>query len=205
MGRKGYDMYYQLNANYSDNMAAFQKAVDMAGNNVEYIVFAPYGAIAVYQFKKGLIDKEQTREIHRTLNEIAEYNIANNEKYSAYYKQAIDAMNGSFVEIEKEIFDCDYFKSKYRDAYLDNPSPEGARDLYNLLKARACPTDDSDPFMVSLKKEYETWAAEMNAKKKAEFEANNPAMMANKEYRACLLYTSPSPRDQRGSRMPSSA
>ena len=24
-------------------------------------------------------------------------------------------------------------------------------------------------------------------------------------YRACLLYTSPSPRDQRGSRMPSSA
>ncbi len=184
MGRKGYDMYYQLNANYSENMEAFQKAVDMAGNNVEYIVFAPYGAIAVYQFKKGLIDKEKTREIHRTLNEIAEYNIANNEKYSAYYKQAIDAMNGSFVEIEKEIFDCDYFKSKYRDAYLDNPSPEGARDLYNLLKLRACPTDDSDPFMVSLKKEYETWAAEMNAKKKAEFEANNPAMLASKAYRA---------------------
>ena len=204
MGRKGYDMYYQLNANYSDNMAAFQKAVDMAGNNVEYIVFAPYGAIAVYQFKKGLIDKEQTREIHRTLNEIAEYNIANNEKYSAYYKQAIDAMNGSFVEIEKEIFDCDYFKSKYKDAYLDNPSPEGARDLYNLLKARACPTDDSDPFMVSLKKEYETWAAERNRERQAEFEANNPAMMANKEY-SCLLYTSPSPRDRQKSRMPSSA
>ena len=27
----------------------------------------------------------------------------------------------------------------------------------------------------------------------------------NNEYVACLLYTSPSPRDQRGSRMPSSA
>ena len=28
---------------------------------------------------------------------------------------------------------------------------------------------------------------------------------ANKNYFTCLLYTSPSPRDQRGSRMPSSA
>ena len=35
--------------------------------------------------------------------------------------------------------------------------------------------------------------------------ANAPAMqVAHKSY-VCLLYTSPSPRDQRGSRMPSSA
>ena len=34
-----------------------------------------------------------------------------------------------------------------------------------------------------------------------------PALMATSiaAFRACLLYTSPSPRDQRGSRMPSSA
>ena len=30
-------------------------------------------------------------------------------------------------------------------------------------------------------------------------------MRSDKDYRPCLLYTSPSPRDQRGSRMPSSA
>jgi len=34
MGRKGYDMYYQLNSPYPENMAAFQKAVDMSGNDV---------------------------------------------------------------------------------------------------------------------------------------------------------------------------
>ncbi len=184
MGRKGYDMYYQLQSNYSENMDAFQKAVDMSGNDVEYIVFAPYGAITVYQFKKGLIDKAKAREVHRTLNEIAEYNVAQGGKYAAYYQQAIDAMNGSFVEIEKEIFDCDYFKEKYKDSYLDSPDPAGARDMYNLLKARGCPTDDSDPFMVQLKEAYEVWAAEENAKKKAEFEANNPAMLASKAYRA---------------------
>ena len=183
MGRKGYDMYYQLNSPYGPNMEAFQKAVDLAGNDVEYIIFAPYGAITVYQFQKGKIDKDQAREVHRTLNEIAEYNIANNEKYSAYYQQAIDAMNGSFNAIEKEIFDCDYFKAKYIDSYRDNPEPEAAKDLYNLLKARGCPTGDSDSFMVELKDKYEVWAAAENAKMKAEFEANNPAMMASKAYK----------------------
>jgi tetratricopeptide (TPR) repeat protein len=184
MGRKGYDMYYQLRAPYEDNLQAFQKAVDLGGNDVEYIVFAPYGAITVYQFQQGAIDKVQAREVHRTLNEIAEYNIANNEKYGAAYKQAIDAMNGSFVEIEKDIFDCDYFKSKYEDDYRDNPDPETAKNLYNLLKLRGCPTDDSDLFMVELKETYEVWAAEENAKKKAEYEANNPAILASKAYKA---------------------
>ncbi len=184
MGRKGYDMYYQLNSPYIDNLQAFQKSVDMSGNDVEYIVLAPYGAIAVYQFKNGAIDKVQAREIHRSLNEIAEYNVANNKKYGAAYQQAIDAMNGYYVEIEKEIFDCDYFKAKYIDDYRDNPDPESARDLYNLLKARACPTDDSDDFMVELKTTWEKYAAEVNAKKQAEFEANNPGILANKAYKA---------------------
>ncbi len=184
MGRKGYDMYYQLNSPYEPNMAAFQKAVDLAGNDVEYIIFAPYGAITVYQFQKGKIDKDKAREVHRTLNEIAEYNIANNEKYSAYYQQAIDAMNGSFTAIEKEIFDCDYFKAKYIDSYRDNPEPEAAKDLYNLLKARGCPVDDSDPFMVELKEKYEVWAAQVNEQKQREFEANNPALLAGRAYKA---------------------
>jgi len=52
------------------------------------------------------------------------------------------------------------------------------------LKLRACPTDDSDPFMLELKETYETWAAEDKAKKIAEFEANNPALLANKAYKA---------------------
>ena len=37
------------------------------------------------------------------------------------------------------------------------------------------------------------------------FHQISPAEIANLQYFGCLLYTSPSPRDQRGSRMPSSA
>ena len=33
----------------------------------------------------------------------------------------------------------------------------------------------------------------------------HPIDLAKQEQKTCLLYTSPSPRDQRGSRMPSSA
>ena len=39
----------------------------------------------------------------------------------------------------------------------------------------------------------------------AGIEACKQAMEKTKEWWGCLLYTSPSPRDQRGSRMPSSA
>ena len=35
--------------------------------------------------------------------------------------------------------------------------------------------------------------------------AGRPLTFAATPYKTCLLYTSPSPRDQRGSRMPSSA
>ena len=39
----------------------------------------------------------------------------------------------------------------------------------------------------------------------AVIDGNSIAMMQGPAAEACLLYTSPSPRDQRGSRMPSSA
>ena len=44
-----------------------------------------------------------------------------------------------------------------------------------------------------------------NAGKSALFNALTGARQKIANYPGCLLYTSPSPRDQRGSRMPSSA
>ena len=45
-------------------------------------------------------------------------------------------------------------------------------------------------------------AVRADEENKAEYEKRKEALMTAE---ACLLYTSPSPRDQRGSRMPSSA
>ena len=48
----------------------------------------------------------------------------------------------------------------------------------------------------------EDWAS---AYKNVEKELTNEPLNTSKGGNICLLYTSPSPRDQRGSRMPSSA
>ena len=55
----------------------------------------------------------------------------------------------------------------------------------------------SPPFMTS--------TLQQDSARRLYFSAKKTMMTAQRLYEACLLYTSPSPRDQRGSRMPSSA
>ena len=55
------------------------------------------------------------------------------------------------------------------------------------------------------KKDYGTFAQSYTKINKAVDDANVVLKKLTKDARGCLLYTSPSPRDQRGSRMPSSA
>jgi hypothetical protein len=180
-GRKGYDMYYELRQPYTPNIAVLEDAIASGGNNVEYTVLSPLGYMIVDQYIAEKVDAEKARAVHKQLNEIAEYNVVNNEKYGVYYQQAIDAVNGKFAQIERSIFDCDYFLEKLTPDYNDDPDNiENVRDLYNELKRRGC--GDEIPLMAEMKSKYEVWAAAENAKKQAEYEANNPNLMAKKLY-----------------------
>ncbi len=181
-GRKGYDMYYELNQNYGPNIEVLEKSIEIGGNNVEYIVLEPLANMIVYNYEKDLVDAEKARAVHKTLNDIANYNIENNEKYGTYYKASVDRVNAAYRKIEKDIFDCDYFINKLKPVYDENPDDiEKVKDIYNELKRRGC--DDSVPIMAEMKEKYEVWAAKVNAEKQAEFEANNPGLMANKMYK----------------------
>lgn len=182
MGRKAVDMFYLLNAPYGKNLAALQEAIDAAGNNTEYTLFRPIANIAVYQFEKGKLDQAETRGIFEQMTAIAEHNVANNEKLGEYYKMEQSALNSEFKKIERDIFDCQYFVAKWEDGYRAEPTPEMAKKIFNQLRLQGC--DESEPFYKELKTTYETWAAQVNADKKAEFEKGNPAMMANKAYKA---------------------
>jgi hypothetical protein len=180
-GRKGYDMYYELRQPYTTNIEVLEAAIETGGNNVEYTVLTPLGYMIVDQYIAEKVDAEKARAVHKLLNDIAEYNVVNNEKYGAYYQQAIDAVNGKYAQIERSIFDCDYFLEKLTPEYEDDPDNiENVRDLYNELKRRGC--GDEVPLMAEMKEKYEVWAAEENARKQAEFEANNPSIMAKKLY-----------------------
>ncbi|WP_235296554.1 hypothetical protein [Portibacter marinus] len=181
LGRKGYDMYYELRQPYVANMAVLEEAIEVGGNNVEYTVITPLGYIAVDQYIAEKIDAEKARQIHKLLNDIAEYNVVNSETYGPYYQQAIDAVNAKYAQIERSIFDCNYFLEKLTPEYEDNKNDiEMVKDIYNQLKRRGC--EDDLPIMQEMKVKYEEWAAKVNAEKQAEFEANNPGIMARKLY-----------------------
>lgn len=181
-GRKGYDMYYELNQAYGPNIETLEKSIEIGGNDIEYIVMEPLANMIVYNFQNGKADADKARAVHKLLNEIGEYNVENNEKYGTYYQASLDRVNAEYRKIEKDIFDCNFFIKKLRPAYDESPDDiDLLQDIYNELKRRGC--DDSVPLMAEMKVKYEAWAAEVNAEKQAEFEANNPGMMANKLYK----------------------
>lgn len=182
LGRKGYDMYYELNQPYSTNMEVLEKAIAVGGNDVEYIVINPLANMIVYEYLNDRVDAEKAREVHKVLNELAAYNIENDKTYGPYFQQALDAAMVEYGKIETKIFDCEYFINKLRPQYDADPDNiEQTKDIYNELRKRGC--EDSHPLLAEMKVKYENWAAEVNAQKQAEFEANNPGVVANRLYK----------------------
>ena len=182
-GRKAFDMFYTFNTPYSQTTAALDMAIEKSGLDSEYIVFDPYASIVVYQFQKEKMTKDEARDIYARLNEIADHNIAKGDQLAAYYQQAKDAMNSKFTPIEGDIFDCDFFVMKLRPQYDANPEdPEVWKTIVAKLKGQGC--DASNPFLAEVEGKYKGWAEGENAKRKAEFEANNPAILAKKCYDA---------------------
>lgn len=179
--RKAFDMFYTLNEPYSTNLSEYDMALTKSGNSIEYTFFDPVAAMTVYQFQKGKLDKTQTLDYFNKMEAIAKYNLENNSQYGEYYDQAWKAAKAKFGPIETDIFDCDYFKPSYMDMYEENPKDmDKVKNLIGLLKRRNC--DPADEFLVKLEGEWKTYAATQNAQKQAEFEQNNPSILAKKLY-----------------------
>lgn len=182
-GRLAYDMFYTLNTVYSKTLVQLSGAVENSGNDAEYIVFAPYASIAVYNFEKELMTKEEARVIYEKLNAIADHNIAKGDNLSASYQQAKESMNATFSKIERDIFDCEFFKNKLRPDYDADPNNvDVIKQTLAILKGQGC--EPGDPFYDELDTKWKKYAAEENAKIQAEFEQNNPAIAAKKLYDA---------------------
>lgn len=182
-GRKASDMFYLINAPYADVIKAMDNSIEYAGDKTEYIIFDPYARITVWEFKEGRMKKEKAVAIYKRLHEIAEYNIANNEALSEGYQQAAANMDGTFAQIENEIFDCDYFKEKLIPEYEENSDdPQVLKRVLATLKSQGCTSDDPDIKKLDL--EWKKYATEENARLQAEFEANNPAAGARVAYDA---------------------
>jgi len=181
--RRAYDMFYSLNSPYSKNLEVYDDALARAGNDLEYTFFDPVAAMVVYQFQKGKMDKPTTLDYFSKMEEVAAYNLENNSKYGEYYDQAWKAAKAKFAPIETDLFDCDYFKPQLEEMYEADPDDsDNLKTVIALLKKRNCP--DSDPFLARLNAKWKTYANSVNASRQAEFEANNPSILANKAYKA---------------------
>lgn len=182
LGRQGFDMFYALRTPYSQTRATLESAMEKGGNDTEYIVLDPYARVVVHQFTNELMTKEEARTAYTKLNEIADHNIANGAKYKTSYETAKTSVEAIFAQIENNIFDCDYFVEKLRPQYDADPdNPAVMREIIPVLKRQGCVTGNA--FLDELEMKYKKYAVEENAKRQAEFEANNPGMMANKLYK----------------------
>jgi tetratricopeptide (TPR) repeat protein len=174
-------MFYFLRSPYMETLEVLEEAVTLAGDNTIYTTFVPYATVVVYLFVEEEMTKEDARAVHARLNEIADHNIQNNEQLGVYYQQAKDAMNAKFAEIEDFIFDCEYFKNKLVPEYKADPeNVDLVRMVYNKLLSKGC--DKGEGIMVELQTKYETYAAQENARRVAEFEENNPQVVAKRLY-----------------------
>lgn len=182
LSRKAFDMFYMASYGYSaETAAAFKNAIDKAGNATEYILLEPIGLVVNYMFKNNLMSQADARYLVEKSQEIADYNISNNEKYGQYYEAAYARMEVPLAEVEGQIFDCEYFKAKLVPLYQENPEDlVTIRYTFNKLKTQGCA--DTDPIMVELKTKYESKAANMNAAMQEDFLAKNPGMAARKFY-----------------------
>ena len=182
LGRKGFDMFYEFNSPYETNFEAFSMSLEKTGNDVEYIIFEPMANIIVYQFQNQKMDAETVRSYHEKLVDAADYNIEKAGQYKAYFESSKARMLAKFAEIESEVFDCEYFKSKLEPMYNEKPDdPDVVKYVYNKLVQEGC--DKSDALLTKLQGTYEEYAKEENAKMQAEFEANNPGVVANRLYK----------------------
>ena len=182
-GRLAYDMYYTLNTKYSQTLEQLSGAVENNGMATEYIVFAPYANIAVYNFEKELMTKEEARAIYEKLNAIADDNIAKNNNLSASYQQAKESMNATFAKIERDIFDCEFFKNKLRPDYDADPdNVDVIKQTLAILKGQGC--EPGDPFYDELDAKWKKYAAAENARLQNEYDQNNPNRLAKKLYDA---------------------
>ncbi len=182
MGRKGFDMFYEFNSPYEANLEAFNYSLENSGKDIEYIIFEPMANIIVYQFQKEKMTADEARAYHEKLVAAADLAIENGGQYKEYYESSKARMLAKFAEIESEIFDCAYFKSKLEPMYEEKPDdPDVVKYVYNKLVQEGC--DKEDAFLKKLQGNYEKYAAEENARLQAEFEANNPGVLANRLYK----------------------
>lgn len=181
LGRMGYDLFYTINAPYDFNYEILNEALNINDKTAEYIVLEPLANIAIHQYKQNKLAAEDLRLLYQKIDEIGDYNVENDPDYGEYYDISRKRALAVFKDVEDEIFDCAYFKEKYIPIYEESSDDlETVKQVVVALKKRGCTSED--PEIAAMERKYEEMAASFNAAAQAEYEKNNPQVLAKRLY-----------------------
>jgi len=178
-GRKAYDMFYTYKSPYVDVYRDIKKSIELAGKGGEYIVLGPFGFVLADLYKKGKVGKDEARDIIVKAQNMAEYNIENDKNYSQYWAQSLKRMDLDLVNVEKEVFDCSFFKKKLRPVFEEGKdNSKTVKYVLVTLKRQGCPEDD--PMVKEVDDTWKIYAEEFNKNLKDSLERTNPALAGNR-------------------------
>ncbi len=201
LGRKAFDMIYLPGYTYSlPTFEAFKTAINAAGNSSEYILLAPLGQLIVYLYQTKQITKEDVQMWYQKGTEIAEHNIAGNERLKSYYEAGKANMDAAMAPIEGEVFDCAYFKKNLLPRFQENRDNfEVVEYIVKKLTTQGCTEDD--PELADLRAKYDELSAALAAERERVRREQDPCFDAAKlqqegryqdamnRYRECLSAT----------------
>lgn len=178
-GRKAYEMFNTYKSPNAEVFENLKKSIDYAGNKAEYIILNPYGLTLADLYQKGALSTEEVRKYTEKIQNIAEYNIKNNQQYSEYWKQALEKMDYDDEEVLRDVFDCEFFKKKFKPLFEQNKeNSEVLKYILVTLKKQDCA--DDDPFLMEVDAAWKVYAKEFNQALQDSLEKANPALAANR-------------------------
>ena len=179
LGRKAYDMFYTFKMPYDSVYKYAKKSIELAGNNAEYTALGPLGYTLAYLYKNKKVGKDEARKIIEKAQQVAEYNIKNDKTYGQYWAQALKRFDLDLKDVEKDVFDCAFFKKKLRPLY-ESKKDDSKTVKYVLvtLKKQGCP--DNDPMVQEVDATWKQYAEEYNKKLQDSLERANPALAGNR-------------------------
>ncbi len=173
LGRKGYNMFY-MGADEKDVFATFKESIETEGNKTKDFLLVPFASNTVDMYRNKNIDKTEARAVHAKMMAIVDHNIANNEKKAAKFEKAKAGITEQFTVIERNIFDCDYFKADIIAKYeADKNNPEVYRAVYQELVRAGC--TESEPVVAEIKAKDKSRVDAVNAENRAKQAAINAA------------------------------
>ena len=162
-----FNMFYTMERPYTETYPVAKRALDVCGEKSDFRLITPMGYLVSYMFSNGLIEQPEAREQIEKIRQIAR---SHQGADAADYQTALEGAEVAIAQVERSVFDCEYFKKKLKPEYDADPNnPEVYQSVYARLIQVGC--DKSDPLLAEI-------GAKDRANKQAIYDANNPMKIA---------------------------